>query len=182
MKQNEIIQMLPGIFQRTAHPQSLLAGMLAVMEALHEPSEEVLADLDSYFNPYRTPNYFVPFLAQWVDLDWLVTPPPPDQQAGLPASPPFPSGLARLRELIANAAYLSRWRGTTRGLRQFLEIATGMIGFRIDEQVIGPNGEPRPFHLHIHAPEESERHSALIEQIILSEKPAYVTYELMFDA
>lgn len=181
MKQSEIIQLLPGVFQRTARPDSLLAGLLAAMETLQEPAEEVLANLDAYFDPYRAPNYFVPFLAQWVDLGWLVSMPSPDRSAASPTSPPFPSGIARLRNLIANAAYLSRWRGTAHGLCRFLEIATGLIGFKVDEQVRGPDGQIRPFHLHVYAPGESQRYSTLVEQIIQSEKPAYVTYELTFD-
>ncbi len=180
MKQSEIIQLLPGVFQRTARSDSVLVGMLAAMEALHEPSEDVLANLDAYFDPYRAPGYFVPFLAQWVDLGWLVTM-PPDRAADASTAPPFPSGIARLRNLIANAAYLSRWRGTAHGLCQFLEIATGLVGFTIDEQVSDSHGQPRPFHLHIHAPPESERYRSLIERIIQSEKPAYVTYDLTFD-
>ncbi|MBP1466288.1 hypothetical protein EYB53_011280 [Candidatus Chloroploca sp. M-50] len=174
MKQNELIQLLPGVFQRTMRSDSMLAGVLAAMEALHEPSEAVLANLDAYFDPYRAPNYFVPFLAYWVDLGWLVTIPDPERSPGSAVSPPFPSGIARLRNLIANAAHLSRWRGTAYGLCQFLEIATGLTGFTVDEHL-------HPFHLHIRAPHQSERYRVLIEQIIQSEKPAYVTYKVIFE-
>jgi hypothetical protein len=89
--------------------------------------------------------------------------------------------LGRLRELIAQAAFLSQWRGTSRGLLRFLEAATGVQGFAIDEQVPGPDGLPRPFHLRVRAPQTTKPYSVLIERIIEIEKPAYVTYELAFE-
>jgi hypothetical protein len=82
--------------------------------------------------------------------------------------------------LLAAAAYLSQWRGTARGLILFLEIATGTRGFEISEQIAGPDGRPQPFHIRIRAPEAVRLHRVLIERIIESEKPAYVTYELEF--
>lgn len=179
MKRSEIEQLLPGIFQRTLRPQTPLYALLEVMEALHAPSEAVLADLDSFFDPYRTPDEFVPYLAGWVDLDRLL-----HEAKGYAASnappPPFPTGQGRLRELIAAAAFLSKWRGTPRGLLRFLETATGATGFVIDERTPGPNGQPRPFHLRIVAPQSVQPYQALLERIIELEKPAYVTYELVF--
>ncbi len=93
---------------------------------------------------------------------------------------PISSGLGNLRELIANAAYLSQWRGTKRGLLLFLQIATGTSNFEIEEQTTGANAPPRSFHIRVRAPRETELHRALIERIIQLEKPAYVTYELDF--
>ncbi len=63
---------------------------------------------------------------------------------------------------------------------RFLETATGSQGFEIDEQVPGPNGQPRPFHLLIRAPAQAARCATLVERIVEMEKPAYVTYELEF--
>ncbi len=51
MKQSDIEQLLPGIFQRTSRPHGPLAALLEVMEALHQPSEDVLARLGELFNP-----------------------------------------------------------------------------------------------------------------------------------
>jgi phage tail-like protein len=183
MKLNEIEQLLPEIFRRTVQPGNPLFALLEVMEALHAPSEEVLAELDRYFDPYRTPDHFVPYLARWVDLHrFLSELPAPERQGetGAAAAVPFASGLGRLRDLISAAAYLSKWRGTARGLMRFLETAVGREGFAIDEVVLGPDGRPRPFHLLITAPADAARYRALIERIIDMEKPAYVTYELAF--
>jgi phage tail-like protein len=164
MKRNDIEQLLPGIFQRTLHEGGPLAALLEVMEGLHAPSEEALVGLPALFDPRRTPERFVPFLARWVDL-------------GVPVT----TGLGRQRELVAAAVELSRWRGTARGLRLFLRTATGSDAFVIEEQVPGPDGRPRPFHLRVRAPEALAPHRAMVEAIIEREKPAYVTYELHFE-
>ena len=183
MKRNEIEQLLPEVFRRTVRPGNPLFALLEVMEALHAPSEEVLAELDLYFDPYRTPDHFVPYLARWVDLHRFLSELPEPQregETGAAASVPFPSGLGRLRELISAAAFLSKWRGTSRGLMRFLETAVGLEGFEIDETVPGPEGRPKPFYLLIKAPADAERYRALIERIVEMEKPAYVTYDLEF--
>jgi phage tail-like protein len=177
MKRNEIEQLLPEVFRRTARPGSPLFALLEVMEALHAPPEAVLDQLDGYFDPYRAPERFVPFLARWVDLAYLLV----DEEPEAATAPSFPGGLGRLRELVTSAARLSKLRGTVRGLVLFLEMATGISGFRIEEQVPGENGVPRPFHMRVRAPATSEPLRRLITQIIEMEKPAYLTYELVFD-
>jgi len=173
MRQTEIEQLLPGVFQRTAVPGSPLYALLGVMEALHAPSEAVLAGLEQTFNPYHTPDRFVPYLSGWVDLERLIL------AQGDPATT-FPPGLGRLRGLIAAAAYLSKWRGTARGLLRFLEVATGVKGFEIDEAVTGPAGRPLPFHIRVRAPAGAEPYRELVERIVEMEKPAYVTFDLAF--
>jgi phage tail-like protein len=175
MKQADLLRLLPAVYQQTAAPASPLMALLAVMEVMHAPSEAIIGRLGSYFDPYQTPDDFVPFLAGWVDLARFLTPLPTGQNH-------FPAGLGRLRELIAAAADLSNWRGTARGLLRFLELATGVSGFVVDEQVIGPDNRPRPFHIRILAPPAAQPYQPLIERIIESEKPAYVTYELQFTA
>ena len=161
MKRTEIKHLLPGIFQSMFAEGTPLAAILEVMEALHAPSEEQLRTLEANFSPYRAPDSFVPFLARWVDLDRLFE--------------------KRLRGLVAAAAYLSQWRGTGKGLMLFLETATGAHGFAIEERVPGSDGKPRPFHFRVHAPRELTSYRALIQRIIESEKPAYVTYEIEFN-
>lgn len=174
MKREKIERLLPAVVHRTLRPESPLAAVLDVMEALHAPSEAALATLAERFDPYRAPPEFVPFLARWVDLDHLF------EEGVRPGAVPRAIDLGRLRELIASAAALSRRRGTTGGLERFLEIATGHRGFEIDEQVPGDDGRPRPFHVRVHAPAEARTRRALVTAIIEREKPAYVTYELEF--
>jgi phage tail-like protein len=185
MKPNEIAHLLPGIFQRTLRPENPLSALLDVMDGLNAIPEETLDHLDAFFNPYRTPDRFVPFLADWVDLEWLLVQSPGERL--LTGAPPLPSGLGRLRELVAASAALAKKRGTARGLVLFLETATGIPGFVIqeNESCSGEGGQPapakpRPFHLCICAPKASLPYRVLIERIIEFEKPAYVTYDLIF--
>jgi phage tail-like protein len=179
MKYTEIEQLLPEVFQRTLRPGLPLFALLEVMELLHVPSELALTHLDARFDPRRTPEEFVPFLARWIDLERLFA-----EEASQEKSPGrmrLSTGLGRLRELIASGADLSKWRGTGRGLRRFLQIATGTNGYEILENV-SSTGEPVPYHLLVMAPGTMESHRHLITQIIESEKPAYVTYEVCFEA
>ena len=179
MKRNEIAQLLPAVFQRTLNEGNPLTGLLEVMEVLQAPSEDVLQRLDSFFDPRRTTDDFVPYLAYWADLTRLFdeTLNVKDEYAFSRSS--IASGLGHLRELIASAAYLSQWRGTRKGLLLFLQIATGFIDFDIQENV-DLKGQPRPFHISINAPKESAQYSNLILRIVELEKPAYATYELSF--
>jgi phage tail-like protein len=176
MKRSEIEQMLPGVFQRTALEGTPLIALLEVMEALQAPDEVALDQLDAFFDPYRAPDAFVPFLASWVDLDRLLIEVPEEFEETAP--PPLPSGIGRLRELVAAATFLAQWRGTAKGLLRFLETATGVQGFVIEEQVLGSDGQLKPFHLRVRVPQEAVPYQIMIERIVESEKPAYVTYEL----
>ncbi len=175
MKSEEIQKLLPVVFQRTLLANSPLAALLLVMESLHAPAESVLEDLDCFCDPRRTPDAHVPYLARWLDLERLFDRSALElEQAGLS------TGIAPLRELIAIAAYLSRWRGTAKGLILFLETAIDARGFEVSDNVLDDTGRIRPFHLKVIAPAATQRHQALIHRIVETEKPAYVTYDLEF--
>jgi phage tail-like protein len=180
MRSAEIERLLPSVFERTLREQSPLRALVRVMEALHEPSERILANLDATFDPRRAPEVFVPFLARWVDLERLLIE-PGDGARARPVRPTISTGLGRLRELIAAAASLSKWRGTRRGLLSFLRAATGANAedFQIRENV-DRHGASRLFHIVVYAPAALEAHQALLRRIIDLEKPAYVTSELVF--
>jgi phage tail-like protein len=182
MKQNEIERLLPAVFQRTLYEGNPLTALLEVMENLHAPSEDVLAHLDAIFDPRRTTDEFVTFLAYWVDLDRLFDEAPDSKVQSAFSRHSMTSGFGHLRELIARAAYLSQWRGTRKGLMLFLQTAIGAQDFEVEEHPLNAEGQPRPFHIRVHAPGETAPHKALIERIIELEKPAYVTYELVFAA
>ena len=182
MKRSEIERLLPNVFRRTIRKDNPLLAILEVMSALHEPSEAALESLDATFDPFRAREDFVPFLACWLDLERLFDEPPGLTQIDYTSRSPISTGIERLRALTAAAAHLSQWRGTRKGLDLFLEIATGIEGFVIEEQVLGPDGQPMPFHLRVIAPEAVRPHQSLIRRIIESEKPAYVTYDLTFEA
>lgn len=180
MKRADIELLLPEVFRRTIREGAPLATLLDIMEAFHASPEKVLSELDITFNPYMTQDKFVPFLAMWVDLERVFDRRPHGQHSGLSPTVPIATGLGRLRELITAAAFLSQWRGTRKGLLLFLETATGLSGFSIDDKVLDSAGKPQPFHLHITASEEALPYQSLIERIIEMEKPAYVTFQLEF--
>jgi phage tail-like protein len=179
MKRAAIERLLPEVYRRTVRPGGPLAALLEVMETLHGPSEAALEDVADVFSPYRTPDAFVPVLASWLDLERLFDVPTDGEVPAASLKRPISTGLGRLRELVASASHLSQWRGTSRGLLRFLEIATGVEGFAVEERVPGPDGRPRPFHVRVRVPRAAALHRPLIERIIRHEKPAYVTYELL---
>lgn len=177
MQATEIKQLLPEVIQRTARGRNPLSALLDVMELMQAPAESAVAQFDSRLDPRRTSDSFVPLLARWTDLDRLLIGRLHGKDEDL--SRAMPSGLGRLRELIANAAWLSKWRGTQKGLVRFLEIATGESGFTIDEAVADEDDRSKPFHIQICVPTSAEDYMELIKEIVESEKPAYVTCELV---
>lgn len=183
MKRSEIERLIPTVLRRTADPGNPLGTLLEVMEAHHAPVEEILSGLPLVFSPRSAPVSFVPLLATWVDLDWLWRAPGRatlggDEDGDRACS--LSCGPGRIRDLVAAAAELSRWRGTARGLCSFLELATGIQGVRVDEQVSGSDGRHLSHHIRVRIPGKAS-HRALIERIVEEEKPAYVTFELSFE-
>lgn len=175
MKKDEIKNYLPAVFQRTIHAGNPLTAFLEVMEMLHQPTEMVLNNIDLFFDARRTSAEFLPFLAQWVNLNRIF------KTVGTnDLNSPLMPEINALRELIANAAYFSRWRGTKKGLLLFLQTATDTQGFEIQEKVPDENGQTRPFHIKIRVPQTVEPKRDLIRCIIESEKPVYLTYEIEF--
>ncbi len=178
MNSTEIERLLPYIFRRTNQDDNPLVAIIEAMSALHQPTETLLANVKDIINPLTAQDKFVPFLAGWLDLERLFDE-FSDNTIAASTHPPITTGINCLRALTASAAYLSRWRGTKKGLIHFLEIATDTRGFVIDEQVVHQE-QIIPFHLKVQAPASLLAHRALIQRIIESEKPAYVTYELEF--
>jgi phage tail-like protein len=163
MSRDQIEQLLPSVIRRTIAPGTPLAALTTVMADLFDPADQAAGTLDTCFDPWRCPERFLPLLAAWVDLPLPVT-----------------TGSRRLRELIAVAVGLHQVRGTRRALLAFLEAATGVHGFEIDEDVRDATGRPRPFVVAVRAPAAVRAHAAMIERLIESERPAQVRCELAF--
>lgn len=173
MKRQAIEQLLPEVIQRTLYPGSPLAAILDVMEAMHARDEEILDHIQRYFSPYLAPAEWIPSLALWLDLGHTLAA-SGDAGVGEPAS-----GMGHLRNVLANAADLAKWRGTAYGLQRMLEMATGTPGFVIDEQIRDASGAVRPFHIRITIPEAAAAHWEQVRRIVEAERPAYVTYEIV---
>lgn len=183
MRRAEIERLLPAAYRVALDPppewglgtDEALAALLDAMEAMHHPIEQLLDEEETLVDPRRTRAELVPYLCGWLDLDWLFR---ADAAASLAqGSQPLASGLGRLREVAAAAAESSRWRGTQRGLRRFLEAATGVAGFAIIENREA-DGSAVAFHITVQVPADAASLAALIERIVRAEKPAYVTHEL----
>lgn len=183
MKRSEIERLLPGIFQRTSvYDAKTLKGsplyaLLEVMAGLHEPDERVLAALSTYFNPLQADADFIPYLASWVDLMKLLESPSTGEWSGQ-----LPIDAGRLRLLVEGAPLLSQRRGTAEALLFYLQTATGLSGFTIDERVNGSDDRPLPFHIRVIAPKEAATFRDVIERIVHLEKPVYVTAEIQYPA
>jgi phage tail-like protein len=173
MRASDIAGLLPWVYQRTLVPGSPLDAMLASMEGLQAPADGALASLDRYFDPRRAPDGFVPYLARWLALDWVLVRPAEHYYAPGGTDEPIQSGVGRLRELVAAATFLAQRRGTASGIVRFLELATGVSGFAVDERVPG-----RPFFVAFTMPKAAQPYETMVRTIIEAEKPAYLEYEL----
>lgn len=178
MKQEEIERLFPAVYREALRDRGPLRALIAVMEAMHERPEREVARLDATLDPLRTPDEFVPLLARWVDLGWLWTSAP----VGPGEGPILLEHLGRLRELVASAAFLSRWRGTETGLLGFLQRATGRDDIELIEAPSTEDGRSRPFHVQVVLPADADepRLTALVRRIVAMEKPAHLTYEIVF--
>jgi hypothetical protein len=176
MHRDAIERLLPTVYQLSARPRSPLDAALHVMSDLHEPDERLLAVIERVFDPYRTPEAFVPWLTRWVGLDWLVADQPDDLDADPDGVDPstFTPGVGHLRDVVAAGYAMAQWRGTDVGLRLLLTAATGVAGFVIDEPA------DRPFHLVVRAPAEASPHAAVVRRIVERMKPAATTAEVTF--
>jgi phage tail-like protein len=176
---HRIARFLPETFQAAIRPDNPMGAILAVMEALHAPAQAALDGLDAYVDPHRAPEPFIVMLAEWMDLDRYL-----DWSGGRPGlgQARFAAGLPRLRLLIAEAAELSRNRGTREALERFLAVATGVADIRIEENPPGADGAARPFHIRVRAPPQARRLEDLIRRIVDEERPVHATYEVEFAA
>ena len=176
MDRRHIQRFLPENFRFAAsRPDGVTAAMLAAMEALHEPDEAIIANIDGYVSPNRAPGDFVMLQASWLGLDRYF-----DWSGGRPGTgkPHFAAGVNQLRLLMAEAAELLRRRGMHDTLLRFLELATGVRGFAIAEGKA--DGTARPFHFTLNAPAEALPLARLVSRIVEGERPAHATYDINF--
>ena len=171
MQRSDLEFLLPAVLRRGAGEDGPLGALLQVMEDMHAPVEDVLAALGDVFHPYRARDPFVPYLAAWLDVDRFLTPDPD-------GTPSLPTGTGRVRTLVAEAARLTRLRGTATGLLALLEAAVGVRGFELDEEVLDGRGDVRPFVMRLRLPAGTEPYLDLVRRIVESEKPAYVQCEI----
>ena len=156
------LQYLPPHFQESG----LLGRFLLIFESILDPIERSIGQIHHYFDPLLTPEPLLPWLAKWVDLA---------------LNEKWP--LERRRALVLAAAELYRWRGTRRGLREYIRIYVGVEPTIIEswQEAPGDNAIPLPSHafrviISTLNPNQIDRR--LVEEIIEVEKPAHTAYIL----
>lgn len=151
---------LPGIYQNN----HFLGRFLLIFESILGPVDRTVENMHHYFDPFVTPPEAVDWLGAWV---------------GLALDERWPED--RRRELISEAVNLYQWRGTKRGLSEFLRLYTG-----VEPEIIEPtlreiaNTRSRAFRftVRITLPAGSRVSRSLIESIIDAEKPAFAACTL----
>jgi phage tail-like protein len=149
---------LPGIYR----DNEFLGRFLLILEHVLSPIERTVDNIPDYFEPFLTPDEFVPWLGAWL---------------GLVLDERWPE--ERRRALIAAAVDLYQWRGTRRGLREIIRLYTG-----IEPEIIEPTlrevGASRAnqfrFGVRLRVPQGADIDQALLESIIDLEKPAFAAY------
>jgi phage tail-like protein len=169
------LEFLPGLFQ----DDEFISRFLLIFEDVLGPIEGTVDNIVQYFDPLMTPEPLLPWLASWVDLT-------------LDSSCP----IERRRELVKYAAELYRWRGTRRGLSEFLRIYTGSApeiseyvpGMCLDQETklgidtkLGSSGEGHHFTVTIGLNGDGELDVSKIRSIIDSQKPVHTVYTLQIN-
>jgi len=157
---------LPALYQDDDFAQAFLAALDEVLA----PVVNTLDNLESYFDPYLTPDDFLQWLGGWVaiaiDDQWSIE---------------------RRREAVARAVELYRLRGTAFGLGQQIEIYTGGTVEIIENGgtawSIDPGGElpgsAKPLvvvRVHVDKPDDLD--SARVDALVAAAKPAHVEHRV----
>lgn len=146
---------LPAIYQ--GEGSGFLGRYLRIFEAIWEPFEQRQSQISMYFDPRTCPATLLPMLEHWL---------------AVPFGAHWPE--ARRRQLIAQAADLYRWRGTSDALSRAIAIYTGVVPSIAADPVEPFVIEIDP-HVLIEQPADWEALRMLIEQF----KPAHVAYRLL---
>jgi phage tail-like protein len=180
------LDFLPAIYRET----DFVGRFLKIFEQSFEPAVQTLDNLWAYLDPLTAPRSLIPFLSHWVA--W------PLQD---------PISLDRQRFLIKHALDIYRWRGTRRGLRFYLHLATGLpldehlsdetqkhIGIsesfcrgailgeaRLGEDAVLGGGKPFHFIVRLRPAPHYPIDEGLVRQVIEQEKPAFCIYELYIE-
>ncbi|MEL7037566.1 MAG: phage tail protein [Cyanobacteria bacterium J06592_8] len=179
------INFLPQIYREI----DFVGRFLKIIETTFHPDVLILDTLWAYLDPLTAPQDLLPFLAHWVG--WPL-------EANLT--------LEQQRRLIRNALEIYRWRGTRRGLRFYLHLATGLPldedlpepqkhisiwenftqGAIFGDSNFGENaifGGGKPFHFNIRLRGDPDSiDEAYVRRVIEEQKPAFCTYDLNITA
>ena len=163
---------LPALYR----DDDLMGRFLLIFESIMKPLENTIDNLNLYFDPLMVPEPLLQWLASWFDLA---------------LDPSWP--LHRRRELVKSGAELYRWRGTRRGLSEYLRIYTGAVpeiseyipGMSLDPETklgtdtrLGSSGTGFHFTVTLYLDEDNDVNDGTVRAIIESQKPAHAGYTL----
>jgi phage tail-like protein len=170
--EHSFLEYLPSLYRDDKNMESFLH----IFEDILNPVENRVDNLELYFDPALTTEPLLSWLASWLGLTL---------DANLP--------LERRRELVASAAELYRWRGTKRGLTEYLRIITGtapeitesVSGMRLDRDNrlgintrLGSSGKGFQFSVSLRLGPDNPVSLDTLKSIIDAEKPAHAVYTL----
>ena len=170
--ERSFLEYLPSLYRDDKNMEEFLH----IFEDIINPIENSVDNLELYFDPLLTPEPVLSWLASWL---------------GLVLDENLP--LERRRKLVGSAAELYRWRGTKKGLSEYLSIYTGntpeisesVAGMRLDRDtrlgintVLGSSGKGSQFQVSLKLEDDSQISLNTIKSIIDAEKPAHAVYTL----
>jgi len=149
------LEHLPGIYQES----HFLARYLLIFEHILNPIDRTVSNSWAYFDPGLTPEEFLPWLGSWLGLALDIRIPEENRRAVIQATPE-----------------LWRWRGTKRGLREFIRLYTG-----VDPEIVEPSlsdiannrNLAYRFTVRVALPVGSPVQRGYLETIVEAEKPAF---------
>ena len=170
-QRSSYLKYLPSLYADS----DFMGRFLMIFESVLGPIQNVVDNVSYHFDPDLTPQEFLPWLASWVDVvldeSWPVE---------------------RRRALVSSAVELYQWRGTRRGMREYLRVYTGVEpsiteesgGFPLnDYSRLGLNtalgsGQHNVFTVTLEMDDPDSLNVQHIKKIIEAEKPAHAAYRL----
>ena len=165
------LKYLPGIYAEN----EFTSRFLMILESVLSPLERTIDNIAYYFDPGTTPEEFLPWLASWLKISLM-----------------RPESARRQREFLSHIGELFAWRGTKRGLTEYILLHTGVTPI-IEEDfdplvltdssrlgintVLGGN-DPNHFTVRFRPDDAQYIDQDQIIAIIESEKPAHTQYTL----
>lgn len=149
------MEFLPGIYEDS----DFLGRYLLIVESVLSPIVRTVDNIPYLFDPGVTPADLLPWLASWVsvvlDGRW------PEE---------------RRRDIVAAAPSLFRWRGTARGMREFVRLATGFEPEIVEptlSDIAANRGRAFRFVVRLRVPRAAGIDRDAVQVIIDMEKPAF---------
>ena len=154
------LKYLPAIYSA----DDFMGRFLLIFESILSPIDRTVGNLHYYFDAQMAPPEMLPWLASWL---------------GLALDERWPE--AQRRALILAAVDLYQWRGTRRGLSEFVRLYTGITP-EIVEPGVGRRGataaDAFKITIRLRVPDPTQVDRAVVEAIIEAEKPAHTGYTL----